>query len=52
MGRFGLTLSAAPPGALDLKVLAAVTGISGVMALLPAIIAMRASVADGLSIKL
>lgn len=50
--RFGLSLSLTPPGSLDFAVLAAVTGISGLMALIPAVIAMRASLADGLSIKL
>jgi len=50
--RFGLTLAVTPPGMTDLVVFLIVTVLAGLMALLPAILAMRTSLADGLSIKL
>lgn len=50
--RFGILLPVSLPGLLDLKVFLAVSGLAGLMALLPALLALRASLADGLSIKL
>ena len=50
--RFGLMLATSAPGMLDLQTLLVVTGLAGLLALIPALRAMQTSFADGLSIKL
>lgn len=50
--RFGILLPVSLPGMLDLHVFLVVSGLAGLMALVPALLALRASLSDGLSIKL
>lgn len=50
--RFGVTLMGTGPGLLDLYTILAVTGAAFVMGALPAWLAFRRSLADGLSVKL
>lgn len=50
--QFGVSFGAGGPGLLDLKVLGAVTLASLLIGALPAIAAMRRSLADGLSVRL
>ncbi|MAP94339.1 MAG: peptide ABC transporter permease [Ponticaulis sp.] len=50
--RFGIQITVSAPGATDAYVFLTVCGLAGILALFPAIGAMRSSLADGLSIKL
>ena len=50
--RYGVAFDVGPPGWVDLAVLAAVTAASTLIAAVPAIAAVRRSLADGLSIRL
>ena len=50
--RFGVTLMGTGPGLVDLYTVLAVTGAAFVMGALPAWLAFRRSLADGLSVKL
>lgn len=50
--RFGIALAGTYPGMTDLKVFLAVIVTAGVLGLIPAIQALKNSLADGLSIKL
>ena len=50
--RFGLMLPVSLPGMLDLQVFLIVSVAAALMALIPAVLALRASLSDGLSIKL
>ena len=50
--RFGIALTAGLPGQLDLMVFICVTFAAGLLGLIPALQALKNSLADGLSIKL
>ena len=50
--QFGIALTTRPPGSLDLIVFLCVTLAAGLLGLIPAFLALKNSLADGLSIKL
>lgn len=50
--QYGVSFAVGLPGAVDLIVLAAVTGASLLIGAVPALMAMRRSLADGLSVRL
>lgn len=50
--RFGVTLIGTGPGLIDLYTIGAVTGLAALLGALPAWLAFRRSLADGLSVKL
>jgi putative ABC transport system permease protein len=50
--RLGVALGAIGPGLFDLQLVGAITGLAILMGLLPALQAMRSSLADGLSIRM
>lgn len=50
--RFGIRLDLSPPGLTDLWVFTAVTGFAALLGVVPALVAMKNSLSDGLSIKL
>lgn len=50
--RLGIVLSGIGPGALDVYVVAIVSGLSALMGLVPAIMAYRHTLSDGLNVKI